>query len=57
MKVYVVGIFLSIHENRRMNPVEIVLRWGWEGKRENDGGGRSKISCKYVCISRTIIID
>jgi hypothetical protein len=33
--------FLSIHENRKMKPVEIVLRrWGGR-KRENDGGGKS----------------
>jgi hypothetical protein len=31
--------FVSIYENRRMKPVEIVLRG--EGKGENDGGGKS----------------
>jgi hypothetical protein len=31
--------FLSIHENVRMEPVEIVLRRGGWGKRANDGGG------------------
>jgi hypothetical protein len=30
--------FISIYENRRMKPVEIVQK-GW--KRENDGGGKS----------------
>jgi hypothetical protein len=32
--------FVSIYENRRTKPVEIVLRKG-EGKRENRGGGKS----------------
>jgi hypothetical protein len=32
--------FLSIYENRRMKPVEIVVRRG-KGKRENDGEGKS----------------
>jgi hypothetical protein len=32
--------FVSIYENRRMKPVEIVLRrWGG-GKRENNGRGK-----------------
>jgi hypothetical protein len=34
--------FVSLYENRRMKPVEIVLRSGGEGKRENDGGDKSK---------------
>jgi hypothetical protein len=34
--------FVSIYENRRMKPIEIVLRRGQRvGKRENDGGGKS----------------
>jgi hypothetical protein len=33
--------FVSIYENRRMKPVEIVLRREERGKRENDGGGKS----------------
>jgi hypothetical protein len=32
--------FVFIYENRRMKPVETVLRKG-EGKRENDRGGKS----------------
>jgi hypothetical protein len=33
--------FTSIYENRRMKPVEIVLRRRGRGKRENDGRGKS----------------
>jgi hypothetical protein len=33
--------FVSIYENRRMKPVEIVLKSMGEGKRENDGGYKS----------------
>jgi hypothetical protein len=33
--------FVFIYENRRMKLVEIVLRRG-RGKREHDGGGKSK---------------
>jgi hypothetical protein len=33
--------FVSIHENRRIKPGEIVLRKGGVGKRENDGVGKS----------------
>jgi hypothetical protein len=32
--------FILIYENRRMKPVEIIVRRGG-GKRENDGGGIS----------------
>jgi hypothetical protein len=32
----------------RMKPVEIVLRRGGRGKRENDGGSKSKIYCKHM---------
>jgi hypothetical protein len=32
-----------------MKSVKIVLRRRREGKRENDGGGKSKIYCKYIC--------
>jgi hypothetical protein len=32
--------FVFTYENRRMTPVEIVLG-GEEGRRENDGGGKS----------------
>jgi hypothetical protein len=35
-------IFISIYENRRMKPVEIVLRKEGEGKRKNDGRGKFK---------------
>jgi hypothetical protein len=38
--------FVFICENRRMKPVENVLREG-RGKRENDGGGKSY--CKHIC--------
>jgi hypothetical protein len=33
--------FVSIYENGRMKPVEIFLRRAGQGKRENDGGGKS----------------
>jgi hypothetical protein len=33
--------FVPIYENRRMKPVEIVLRRGEGKKRKNDGGGKS----------------
>jgi hypothetical protein len=33
--------FVTIYENRRMKPVEIVLRCWGEGKKEKDGGGNS----------------
>jgi hypothetical protein len=33
--------FVSIYENRRMKPVEIVLRSGERGKRDNDEEGKS----------------
>jgi hypothetical protein len=45
MSVNRVDVFCTIYENRRMKPVEIVLR----GKRENDRGGKSKIHCKHNC--------
>jgi hypothetical protein len=35
--------FVSVYENRRMKLVEIVLRSGGGGKRENNGGSKSKI--------------
>jgi hypothetical protein len=33
--------FVSIYENRRMKPVEIVLRREGGGKRKNNGAGKS----------------
>jgi hypothetical protein len=33
--------FVSIYENRRMKPVEIILRRGFGENRENDGGNKS----------------
>jgi hypothetical protein len=36
-------IFVFTYENRRLKPVEIVLRRRGEEKRENNGGGRSKM--------------
>jgi hypothetical protein len=41
--------FTSIYKNRRVKPVQIVLRRGGGGKRENDGRGKSKIYCKHKC--------
>jgi hypothetical protein len=43
-RVYMVGVFCMhiILENRRMKPVEIVLRREGEEDRENDGGSKSK---------------
>jgi hypothetical protein len=38
-----------MYENRRMKPVEIVLRKGGGRKRENDGGGESKAYYKHIC--------
>jgi hypothetical protein len=38
--------FVSIDENRTMKLAEIALRIWEGGKRENHGGGKSKI-CKY----------
>jgi hypothetical protein len=42
--------FVSIYENRRMKPAEIVLRRGGGEKRENDGDGegKSKICGKHI---------
>jgi hypothetical protein len=33
--------FVSINENRRMKPVEIILRMERGEKRKNDGGSKS----------------
>jgi hypothetical protein len=41
--------FVFIYENKRMKPVEIVLRKERRGKRENDGGGKSEMCCKHIC--------
>jgi hypothetical protein len=47
MKVYMVMHFVSIYENRRMKPVDIILRGG--GGRENDGGvNPTKIYFKHM---------
>jgi hypothetical protein len=41
--------FVSLYENRKMKPVEIVLRRGRLGKRENDGGiNLTKIYSKHI---------
>jgi hypothetical protein len=42
-RVYMVDVFFIhiILENRRMKPVEIVLRREGEGNREHDGGDKS----------------
>jgi hypothetical protein len=39
--VYVMYVFVSIYENRRLKLVEIVLRRTGGGKRENYRGGKS----------------
>jgi hypothetical protein len=39
LRVYVVDVFVSICENRRMIPVEIVLRRGKGEKEKMMGGG------------------
>jgi hypothetical protein len=44
MKVNMVGVFVFKYENRKLKPIEIVLRRG----RENDRGGESKIHCKHI---------
>jgi hypothetical protein len=33
--------FVYMYKNRTMNPIDIVLRRGEEGMRENDRGGES----------------
>jgi hypothetical protein len=38
-----------IYENRKMKPVEIVLRREGVGKRENNGRAKSNIYYKYIC--------
>jgi hypothetical protein len=40
--------FVFIYENRRMKPVEIVLRRVRRGRRKNDGGSKYKIHCKHI---------
>jgi hypothetical protein len=40
--------FVSTYDNRRMKPVEIVLRRQGREKREDDGEGKSKIHCKHI---------
>jgi hypothetical protein len=48
MRVNMVDV--SIYENRRMKPVEIVLRRGGEERRENDGGvNLPKVYHKHIC--------
>jgi hypothetical protein len=42
--------FVYIHENRRMKPVEIVLRRGEEGRgRMMEGVNLTEIHCKHIC--------
>jgi hypothetical protein len=49
MKVNIVDVFVSIYGNRRMKPVEIVLKRGeWERKRTTEGVNL-KIYCKHIC--------
>jgi hypothetical protein len=44
--------FVFIYENRRIKPVEIVLRKG-EQRRENDGGSKSKMYLSS-CVNITV---
>jgi hypothetical protein len=48
-EVNMVDIFLFIYKNKRMKSVKIVLRRRVKGKRENNGGGKSKIHSKHIC--------
>jgi hypothetical protein len=42
--------FLSIFENIRMKPIEIVLRRGEKGRgRMMEGVNLTKIHCKHIC--------
>jgi hypothetical protein len=41
--------FVSIYENRRIKPVEFVLRRGRGGKRKNDEGSKLKTYGKQIC--------
>jgi uncharacterized pyridoxamine 5'-phosphate oxidase family protein len=41
--------FVFIYENRRMKPVEIVLRWGERGESKGNGGRKSKIYYNQIC--------
>jgi hypothetical protein len=41
--------FVSIYENRRMKPVEIVLRREGGRGRTIEGVNPTKIYCKHVC--------
>jgi hypothetical protein len=50
MRVNMVDVLASICENRRVKPVEIVLRRRQGGRRRMMGGGTlTKIYCKYIC--------
>jgi hypothetical protein len=40
--------FVSIYGNRKLKPVEIILRRGGGEKIENNGRGKSKIYCKNM---------
>jgi hypothetical protein len=40
--------FVSVYENRRIKPVEIVLRRG-ERRRSTEGVNQTKIYCKHIC--------
>jgi hypothetical protein len=46
--------FVSIFENRRIKPIQIVLRRGEGGKRENDGGGKSNIYIVSTYVNITV---
>jgi hypothetical protein len=47
--------FVSIYENSRMNPVEIVLKREKWRKRENDGGiNLTNIYYKHICKYHTV---
>jgi hypothetical protein len=37
-----------MYENKRIKPAEIVLRKGEGGRRDKDGGDKSKIHCEHI---------
>jgi hypothetical protein len=48
--MYMVDVFVSIYETRRMKPVEIVLRSrGWGRERRMEGVNLTMIYYKHIC--------
>jgi hypothetical protein len=47
--IYMGMYFVSIYENRRMKPVEIVLRRGEGGRGRMEGGNPTKVYFKHIC--------